>query len=444
MSNIKQQIDQFIWHQAEFKNIIHREFVTFLRIMSLVVKDLMKGMLTLRSMSLVYTTLLSLVPLIAVSFSVLKGFGVHNQVEPLLQNMLSSLGDKGPEITAQIIGFVDNMKIGVLGSVGMVMLLYTVISLIHKIETAFNFTWRINTSRKPAQRFSNYLSIVMVGPVMVFAAIGLTASLSNNAVIETLNEYESLGQMIHFLGLLIPYLLIILAFTFIYLLVPNIRVNFKSALYGAFFAGIVWELLGKAFASFASGSTSYTAIYSGFAIMILFMIWLYLGWLVLLTGANIAFYHQHPERMHWDVQNRKALVLNPALREQAVLQIMLIIAQGHLQSINKALTRKYLASQLNIPNELSVDLLNDLQNCNLIKKTNEKPAQWLPAKSLELISIAEIIDCARQDPSTQKDNPVGLKIDPNIQTMASSINQKIHREYEMKTLSELAKAGNDQ
>ena len=111
-------------------------------------------MLTLQAMSLVYTTLLSLVPLIAVSFSVLKGFGVHNQVEPMLSSVLAPLGDKGAEITSKIIEFVENTKAGVLGSLGLVLLFYTVVSLIQKIERSFNFTWRISKPRPFAQRFS--------------------------------------------------------------------------------------------------------------------------------------------------------------------------------------------------------------------------------------------------------------------------------------------------
>ena len=122
-----------------------------LRVSYALIRDLREGQLTLRAMSLVYTTILSLVPLMAISFSILKGFGVHNQVEPVLLNLLAPLGDKGVEISERIVGFMDNVKVGVLGSLGFVLLFYTVVSLMQKIERAFNYVWQIKTER-PGRR----------------------------------------------------------------------------------------------------------------------------------------------------------------------------------------------------------------------------------------------------------------------------------------------------
>ena len=123
----------------------------FVRLLVVCVHDLSESMINLRAMSLVYTTLLSLVPLLAVSFSVLKGFGVHNQMEPMLANFLSPLGPKGLEISATIIDFVENMNVGVLGSLGLAMLVYTVITLIQKMEEAFNEIWRVRRQRSFAR-----------------------------------------------------------------------------------------------------------------------------------------------------------------------------------------------------------------------------------------------------------------------------------------------------
>jgi membrane protein len=127
-----------------------------LRISYGAIRDLSGGLPSLRAMGLVYTTLLSLVPLLAVSFSVLKGFGVHNQLEPALINLLEPLGEKGLQISQQIIAFVDNMNVGILGSIGLLFLIFTVLSLVKKIESAFNYTWRITVTRNIFQRFSNY------------------------------------------------------------------------------------------------------------------------------------------------------------------------------------------------------------------------------------------------------------------------------------------------
>ena len=168
---LKELFMKAVWDKSDTQtSTIQEKFISSLRISHLIIRDLIEGMLNLRAMSLVYTTILALVPLLAVSFSVLKGFGVHNQIEPLLLNFLLPLGDQGIEISAKIIGFVENTKAGVLGSLGLALLLYTVISLLQKIEQSFNYTWHVVELRSIGKRFSDYLTVVMVGPVLLFSA----------------------------------------------------------------------------------------------------------------------------------------------------------------------------------------------------------------------------------------------------------------------------------
>ena len=269
--------------------------VRFLRIMYGAFLDLKSGMPTLRSMGLVYTTLLSLVPLLAVSVSVLKGFGVHNQLEPFLINILETLGDKRYEITSQVLGFVDNMKLGALGSIGLLFLIVTVLSLVKKIESAFNATWRITDSRNIIKRFSNYLSVILIGPVLLFVATSIATTLRSHTVTEKLLAIEPFGSILLLFGKALPILLTVVSFTLIYELIPNTRVRIVSALYGAVIATITWKAVGMLFTMFIVNSTNYTAIYSGFAILIIFMLWIQTSWLIILSGASIAYYHQNPE-----------------------------------------------------------------------------------------------------------------------------------------------------
>ena len=169
------------------------------------IKEFNETQLTLRAMSLVYTTILSLVPLLAVSFSVLKAFGVHNKIEPFLFNFLTPLGPKGAEITEKIIDFVNNMKVGVLGSIGLIMLIYTVISLVQKVEESFNFIWKVRQSRTIIRRFSDYMSVILIGPVLVVSALGITATAMNGSVMGKILSIEPFGTAILFAGKLIPY-----------------------------------------------------------------------------------------------------------------------------------------------------------------------------------------------------------------------------------------------
>ncbi|MCF7982400.1 MAG: YihY family inner membrane protein, partial [Pseudomonadales bacterium] len=275
--NISKFIDS-IWHTELSSMPRWRANLTqCFRVLFAVARDMTAGQLTLRAMSLVYTTLLSLVPLLAVSFSVLKAFGVHNQIEPLLLNLLAPLGDQGVQITTSIIGFVENMKVGVLGSLGVALLFYTVIALMQKIEAAFNHTWRVSHTRPMSQRFSDYLSVLMIGPVLVISALGLTSTMLNTSVVQWIAAIEPFGSFIEAATKLIPYILIICAFIFIYTFIPNTKVKLKPAFVGALVAGVLWQTAGWGFATFVATSAKTAAIYSAFATLIFFLIWLHVG-----------------------------------------------------------------------------------------------------------------------------------------------------------------------
>lgn len=355
-------------------------------------RDLTQGQLTLQAMSLVYTTLLSLVPLLAVSFSVLKGFGVHNQVEPVLLNVLEPLGEKGEEITRQVIGFVENVRIGVLGALGLALLLYTVISLIQKVERAFNFTWRVEHHRRFAQRFSDYLSVILIGPVLVFSALGATASIMSTSIVQSLSAIEPFGSLIEFGARLLPYFFIIAAFSFVYIFVPNTRVRVSSALTGALVAGVLWQTVGWAFAAFVVTSTKYTAIYSGFAILILFMIWLYLAWLILLVGASIAFYHQHPEYLS---SRHRVLQLSGRLRERLALLGTALIGKAHYEG-RQTPSVEGLARRLNVPSQAMEDVLGPLARDGLLTTTAADRLTYVPAKAPETVPVKTLLDAVRR------------------------------------------------
>ena len=389
----KSRLASYVWaYDAREPGLNSSRWRHFLQIVAMTGRDLLSGMLTLRAMSLVYTTLLSIVPLLAVSISVLKGFGVHNQLEPALTTLLAPLGDSSARISAQMVGFVENMKIGVLGALGLSLLIFTVLSLIQKIESAFNYTWRLTTSRNLAQRFSNYLSVILVGPVLVFSAVGITASFGSNTMLAMLNDLPYMSELLHLVGKLLPYLLVIGAFMFIYLLVPNTRVNLRSAFWGALVAGFLWESTGIAFTAVVSGSTSYTAIYSGFAIVLIFMIWLYLGWLILLIGASISYYHQHPEGLQWRHAN---IYLSARAREQLALQVMLNIALAHDRSTDMLPTIDNLANYQRVPVKALARMLDALEQDGLVCQSNDEVARYLPARSPARIQLVDILRSAR-------------------------------------------------
>ena len=375
-------------------------FYRTVRLLFVLTRELASGQLNLRAMSLVYTTLLSLVPLIAVSFSVLKAFGVHNQVEPLLLNLVAPLGEKGNELVMTILGFVENMKVGVLGSVGLALLLYTVISLIQKIEMTFNYVWRTKATRSLSRRFSDYLSVIMVGPVLVFSAIGMTASLMSSAVVQQLIAIEPFGTLVVLLTKLMPFVLIILAFTFVYMFVPNIKVQLRAALTGALVGGVLWQSTGMVFAAFASSSTNYDAIYSGFAILILFMIWLYLSWLILLVGAQVAYYTQHPE--HVRLTNQR-LPMSALFRERLGLLVMYWIAR-HFEGSGTPWTLEALSQQLHVPGDNLDEVLSLLQKRGLLLESASETPEYLLAHDPEQLTITQLLAVLREPDEEQLDS----------------------------------------
>ena len=366
-------------------------YVRLLRVLYTLVHELGDGQLNLRAMSLVYTTLLALVPLLAVSFSVLKAFEVHNQLDAVLLSVFAPLGDSGAELTHQIINFVDNMKVGVLGSLGLGLLFYTVIAMVQKVERAFNYTWRVSESRGVGERISDYVSVLVVGPVLVFTAVGLTATITGTDVFQRVAGIEPFGFAINTLTRVMPFLLVTAAFVFVYVFIPNTKVQFRAALTGGAAAGILWETTGWLFASFVVKSSQYTAIYSGFAILIFFMIWIYLSWLILLVGASVAFYTQHPEYL--GVQQR-SLRLSNRLRERVALQVVYLIGRAFYAN-EPGWTLIGLAKRFDVPSEPLRAILDALETNGLVGQTRDDPPRFLPARALDGVTVKEVLDMVR-------------------------------------------------
>jgi len=417
----------------------HAMLLGLVRIGHAVARSVIGEQLTLRAMSLVYTTLLSLVPLLAISFSVLKGFGVHNQIEPLLLNMLEPLGDKGVEITNEIIGFVENVKVGVLGFFGFAMLFYTVVSLMQKIERAFNHTWHITRERSLGEQFRDYLSVILIGPILVLTAVGIMASLMNTAVVEMLSAIQPFGILIKSTVKLAPFVMIVGAFTFIYMFIPNTRVNLRAALIGGLVAGVLWNWTGWIFASFVVNSAQYAAIYSTFATLILFLIWLYLGWLILLIGASIAFHNQHPEYV---TATRRELRLSNRVREKLALLIAYMISRRFYRQ-GPNWTADALAQRLGAPMDATELVLSSLERVGILARTIGEPAAYLPARPLENTLIADVLHAVRMADETDYLNPERLPREGAVDEIVKNIETAGTAALQDRTLKDLALSGDD-
>ncbi|MGR8931112.1 MAG: YhjD/YihY/BrkB family envelope integrity protein [Gammaproteobacteria bacterium] len=371
-----------------------QRFISQLRLfVAVAIRELEEGGLKLRAMSLVYTSLLSLAPLLAVSFSILKGFGVHNQIEPMLLHLLEPLGEKGAEITVNVIAFVENIQVGVLGFIGFLMLFYTVISLLGQIEACFNHIWRVTEPRPLKRRISDYLSVVLIGPVLVFSAVGITASMNNLALVQRLIAIEPLGTAYYLLGLLLPYLLLALAFGFAYSFLPNTKVKPVPALAGGLVAGVIWKISGMLFAKFIADSAQYSAIYSGFAVILVAMIWLYINWLILLLGSVLVFHVQYP---HYLKYSTRRLQLSIQSQEQLAVLLLGLIAHEHVTG-GQVLTLKDLADRVELPWEPVEAILNSLTSRGYLITLKDNEHSYVLASDSDAILLKDVVASIRNE-----------------------------------------------
>ncbi len=416
---------------------LRRRLVFALRMVYAIGRDLGEGQLTLRAMSLVYTTLLSLVPLLALSFSVLKGFGVHNQVRPTLLALLAPLGEKGAQITDQVIGFVNNIKVGVLGALGPGLLVYTVITLLQKIEHSFNFVWRVKRARPLAQRFSQYLSVLLTGPLLIFSAMGVTAAFFGSVTVKALIAIEPLGTLFETVATLLPFVFVIAAFGFVYVLMPNTRVRVRSALVGATVAGVLWQTLGWGFAVFVVSSTQYTAIYAGFAIVIFSMIWLYLNWLIMLIGASIACYHQYPALL---AAPRSEFRLSNRVKEKIALLIATYIGRNYYTN-TPAWSLEALAARIGVPVSSVETVLTALQRAGYVTETADDPPLYLPSHAFETITVKELLDATRTAEEEASLSAAILPHDAEVERIIMRVDDALAASLHGSSLRELAMAG---
>jgi membrane protein len=365
--------------------------VRLLQFVVVLARDYQRSALGLRAAALVYSTLLSLVPLLAVAFSVLKAFGVHQQLAPFLDRAFEPLGDQAHVITRQTVAFVSSMKVGVLGTVGVAGLFLAVILLLGKIEDAFNHIWRVRRARSLGRQFTDYLSVLLVGPVLIFTALGLTASAQNTWVTRWVLAQVPAGvYLLTLVGRVAPVLILAVAFTVLYRFMPNTHVHFSSAFVGGIVAALLWQLASVAFTAFVAASPTYAAIYSSFAILVLFFLWLQYAWLIVLVGAEVAYLNQHP-----------ALYLTPVLhrgghhryRERVALAALTAIAERHLEGGGPWRIGE-LAAELRVPPTAVEELLDSLVGSGVLLLTAEPPGIAL-ARPPGQVTAVQVLDAVR-------------------------------------------------
>lgn len=412
-----------------------RRLLALLRYPYAMVRDLLRGDLNLRAMGLVYTTLLAVVPLVAFGFAVLKGLGLHRDLEPLLYEFLRPVGAQSYEMTRQIMSFVENTRGGVLGSLGLAFLLYTVISTVQKVEESFNFAWHVERPRSMVRRVSEYLTLMVVGPILLAVMLGLFGAVADWPFSRWLAAHEPFGTLIVNLGRATPYLVVTAVFTLLYMFVPNTRVRAGAALAGGVTAGLLWAASGALFTQIVVASTRMVAIYAGFAIFLVTLIWVYLSWTILLVGAQLSFYVQNPRYLR---AGQAHVRLTSRLRERLALSVMALVGRSFTRDA-PAWTRKSLAERLEVPSSALATVVDSLEQSGLVLATDDD--RLVPGRALDQISVHEILSAVRDERQYASWLLARARTEPDADAIADAVEAAVREQTQHMTLRDLAVRG---
>ncbi|HYC08557.1 MAG TPA: YihY/virulence factor BrkB family protein [Steroidobacteraceae bacterium] len=359
-----------------------------------VVRDLARGEINLRAMGLVYTTLLSLIPLLAFSFAILKIFGGHRDIEPIVYEFFRPVGGAAAtQLTARVVQFASRVSNGVVGSVGLALLAWTLIGTIKKVEDSFNFLWHVDQPRSFARRLAEYTTLLIAGPVLLVGFIGLSHAALASAPVQEMVRLPLL-QRLRGTGInLAPYAMVTAFFTALYMLVPNTRVDWRAALIGGLVGGVVWAAIGKMFTAFVVYSTRLTIVYAGFAFVVAALLWTYFGWLILLAGAQLSFYVQNPAYLRLGLQQ---LRLSSVELEELALKLMYFVGRTHVSG-GRRWTVNRLANELGLPGIAVAQMSATLERAGLLIVTDYD--ELVPARDIGHIGVYEILDIARNQRS---------------------------------------------
>jgi membrane protein len=358
------------------------------RFLYLIARGFRDDRVLVRAPALTLTTLLALVPLLALVLSVASGFDLQRPALDHLRKLLTDFVAVGQQdVVETVITYVEKTRLGTLGGVGLAILLWAAINLLSTIEGSFNDIWAVTKRRPLHRRVVDYLGVVVVFPVLLFASTGLTATASASSIVERLQQAPLLSGALETGAQLLPILIVGAAFTFLYAYLPYTSVRFHAALVAGFGTGLVWHLAQWAFISFQVGVTRGNVIYGTFAALPIFLVWLNVNWIVVLAGCEVAYAVQHEATYHPPVPHSAVSI---ARRERAALEFVSMIWKRFREGL-APLSSSDLAAEVDLPRPVLRDVLTTLVDCGLLARTAEPDEALLPARDLGAISVGEIL-----------------------------------------------------
>ena len=358
--------------------------IRFLQFLSFVISNFLSNDSLLRAAALSFTMLLSLVPILAIAFSVLKGLGVQNRLAPLILNQVAA----GSEVAAsRIIAYIGNTNMRSVGAIGLIALLYTSISMLAGVEDAFNAVWGVSQTRSLYRKFSDYLSVLVSAPLLFLSATSITTTLQSKRLIGWILERAIIGDLFLFFLGLTPYLSVWIAFFLVYIFIPNTRVQYRSALLGAVLAGTLWQLAQWCYIHFQIGAGNYNAIYGTLAALPILMVWIYLSWIVVLFGMEVVAAHQNARTFRRDIRGDEV--------SQLCQELVALSALRHIcESFHKGESgwdEEHLAIRLGIPLRIVRRTLEQLVRGGFIVHAGGAGHGYYPTRELDLVPVSQLL-----------------------------------------------------
>jgi membrane protein len=424
LAQIRTGVNDYLWQQSSPDLPLWKRFaLRSSQIVAAIVRDLLQGQLSLRAMSLVFTTVIGFFPLLALTFAVLKGLGVHNALEPTLLTLLQPLGDDANGFNTDILGYVDAIQVELIGITSVGLLLYFVLDMMRKIEYSFNYICAVRQGRSWSSRVSEYLFAVIVSPLVLFLSITITSSV-NTSFFSSILESLSYGIfIIELVALAAPVLLMSLAFAFAYSFLPNTRVQFGSAFIGGFVTTIIWKLMGSVFQGFFIAFAR-ESIYLTFATVVAVMFFAYIGWLVALIGSSIAYYHQYPSKTR---VVRGESNLSIAQQEELGLSAAAVIINRFNAGLGP-LNEIELAAALSGQPIVIEDSLLAREKIGLISRTADDPPCFLPTKSVQTCTFFDLWKALRSYNADPLKSRAAAKDQQLVREFSESLKQTVAKE----------------
>ena len=392
-----------IGHEDDAKRSrLHR----FAHFWLLVGKSFIRNRCPVRASALAYTTLLALIPLLAVCVSITTSLlqkegekPIRELIERLVENVAPMLGlqaksgdataeDKRAEVVTKITGYIANVQTGTIGITGTIALVFVAIGLLRTIEATFNDIWGVTRGRGWVASIIQYWATVSLGPVVLVLVLGLTTGPLFKDTTKFLEHWPWLGSFVFYL---LPFVVLSLAFGLFYLLIPNTRVQPQAALVGGIVGGTLWQLNNILSKLYISKAVSYSQIYGSISVIPLFLVGMYFSWLILLFGAQVAYAYQNRQSY---LQEKQAEGVNQRGREFVALRIMTLLAQ-HFQRGDKPPGVNLIATTLGVPSRLVSQLVQPLLHAKLIVEVADSDISYAPARPLDQITAHDILNALR-------------------------------------------------